>query len=132
MADHIQEGAKELAELADGGRATEAAERLRSDYLHMDPKDFNKLVNAMQKHDKDNKGIDIVITDKDRDGIPEITFHDSESINPFRNDEKIIGTRKENSMGRTPVGKGMQEARNRKSLGTDVYANKVPEQKKKK
>lgn len=121
----VDKGAHEIAELLDSGKVDEAADRLRSDYLNMQPGDFEKLVKSVDKYDDKTKGDNIELSDKDKDGRSEVALKD---ILPVLSIEwetnHVIGTKAENGDTGTALGRNLQRL-----LGADdPYKGKVPEQ----
>lgn len=96
MAHHIETGAIEIANMMEKGQGEEVAERLRNDFHNMNPNDFSQLVEEIDKREVKGRNIDIEVTDKDKDGIPEITLVDQNSGTFLKNKEMVVGTRKEN------------------------------------
>lgn len=123
----LEKGAQEIAALLDNGKCDEAADRLRSDFLNMQPGDFEKLVKGVDALDDKSKGDNIELSDKDEDGKSEVALKD---ILPVLSIEwettHVIGTKQENGDTGTALGRNLQRV-----LGADdPYKGKVPEQNK--
>lgn len=59
---HIQEGAREIAQLLDNRKTQEVEDRLLSDMLNMKPADFKKLIETVNQQDTKNVGADLELT----------------------------------------------------------------------
>lgn len=80
---HIQEGAKEIAQLLDNRKTHEVENRLLSDMLNMTPGDFKKLIETVNQQETKNVGADLELTfsgKQMRVGIADIKASKSEIL----------------------------------------------------
>jgi len=109
----INEGAREIASLLDKGDADAVRDRLISDYLNMKPGEFNSLLKSVDNRETNKLGLDLELTDNDKDGKLEATItkpggylgETTRGVGWLGNAEKVVGTKKENLRGGHRVAK---------------------------